>query len=853
MDDALSVAGGGVMLVGAPGVGKTRLAREALERLSSRGVPTAWAVGSESSRELPLGAFAGMLSRWEDAAPSQSVTERLAEAIRNLAPRQGALVLGVDDVNLLDQASVVLVHQLATQGVIRVVMTQRACTPSPDAVSALLRSERMIRIDLAEIPSDIADGLIDASLDAPVDRAARRALRRAAGGNPLYLRELLRGGLEEGWLAYADGLWQLTRPLRLPSSLVELVSDRIGAVEGDVGELLDILALAEPLSIDLSEHLVGGDVVELVETHGLVSIQRSADDRDFVRLAHPLFGEARRAVLGAARARRLRRRAAGAMADPALGHSGDVMRRAVLELDAGDRPQLELLLAAVDRAADLVDVPLAHRLATAAIGAGAGFETQAYVANLAALVPGEDPVAELDRLEALAGDEVERARAAAMRIAHIAWERNGPQEAEAELRRARSALSDPIAIAHIDAIGALFAERLARSAEASATAERLLAMPGLDRDSVALATSALVAARAGSGRVEGLAPFIERALADSSTLARGAFRTPLIASYALGLEWAGRLDAAEQTKRDLVGGLRDSGPVSAVAAYLLGANELARGRPRSAVALLREAKAGLIYFGGWKYATQIAVTRALALCGTPGEAVAARDELNARVLESMRHWEPDRLLANAMVEARLGAVAAAIALIHQAARFAREHGLFANEVIALQMRVMLGRSGADRRLSELAGIVDGPRVGLALAHDRALSTSDPGALLSVSDAWDEMGDQLAAATASAQSFRLASRGRQSAADRRHVARARIRTMELLLRCEEANTPELDRFARPSPLTDREREVVHLAATGKSNRQIAGQLGVSVRTIEGHVYRATDKLGLTRAEFSQYHG
>ncbi|MGB9279982.1 MAG: helix-turn-helix transcriptional regulator, partial [Pseudonocardiaceae bacterium] len=61
-------------------------------------------------------------------------------------------------------------------------------------------------------------------------------------------------------------------------------------------------------------------------------------------------------------------------------------------------------------------------------------------------------------------------------------------------------------------------------------------------------------------------------------------------------------------------------------------------------------------------------------------------------------------------------------------------------------------------------------------------------------------------------------------------------------CEGARTPALAALAAPLPLTSREREIVTLAAGGLSNRQIADRLIVSVRTVEGHLYRACAKLG-----------
>lgn len=54
------------------------------------------------------------------------------------------------------------------------------------------------------------------------------------------------------------------------------------------------------------------------------------------------------------------------------------------------------------------------------------------------------------------------------------------------------------------------------------------------------------------------------------------------------------------------------------------------------------------------------------------------------------------------------------------------------------------------------------------------------------------------------------------------------------------------------LTSREAEVVRLVARGMANKAIAGELGISPRTVEGHVNHVFDKLGVdSRTELVHY--
>jgi DNA-binding NarL/FixJ family response regulator len=54
------------------------------------------------------------------------------------------------------------------------------------------------------------------------------------------------------------------------------------------------------------------------------------------------------------------------------------------------------------------------------------------------------------------------------------------------------------------------------------------------------------------------------------------------------------------------------------------------------------------------------------------------------------------------------------------------------------------------------------------------------------------------------------------------------------------------------LTDREREVLQLIAEGRTNREIASRLHVTVKTVEAHRAHLMDKLGLhSTADLTKY--
>jgi DNA-binding CsgD family transcriptional regulator len=123
-----------------------------------------------------------------------------------------------------------------------------------------------------------------------------------------------------------------------------------------------------------------------------------------------------------------------------------------------------------------------------------------------------------------------------------------------------------------------------------------------------------------------------------------------------------------------------------------------------------------------------------------------------------------------------------------------------------------------------------------------LRRSDPVQVDLAADAFAGLGcllDAAEAATLAAELHRRAGRHDLAGA-------ATARAQERFGRCHGARSPIVIEQGTGSgvDLTRREREVAMAAAGGRSNREIADAMNVSVRTVEGHLLRAYGKLGVS---------
>jgi DNA-binding CsgD family transcriptional regulator len=187
-----------------------------------------------------------------------------------------------------------------------------------------------------------------------------------------------------------------------------------------------------------------------------------------------------------------------------------------------------------------------------------------------------------------------------------------------------------------------------------------------------------------------------------------------------------------------------------------------------------------------------------------------------------------------------GDLSRATKILEEAAAVGEEIGDLVGASAALHGLARLGHAReVASRLAALTAQIEGDLAPARAAHACALTGRDPEALQAVSGVFDGIGAHLLAAEAAADA---AGAWRQRD-DPRAAAAAERRARILADRCQGATTPSLQAVATGVHLTRAERETALLAAAGHSNKEIAKELWLSVRTVENHLRHVYEKLGV----------
>jgi DNA-binding CsgD family transcriptional regulator len=834
------------VLAGAAGVGKTRLLREILALAGSSGRPTARAAATEAARSIPLGALSHLLPQLPARAPTTLDLVRHAHAAFAARTVEGRLVLGVDDGHLLDPASAMLVLQLVAGGRAFVVATVRTGEVPPDAVTALWKDESCAFLEVQPLSRSESATALALALGGDVDGRAARELWEVSRGVPLFLRELVLDGLERGSLVERDGLWHLHDGVGVGRRLRDLVLSRIGELDEGERAVCELVALGEPVPV---AWIGATAAVERLIRRGVLEARRDGR-RVEMWFTHPVQSEVVRAEIPPSRAIRVWHCLAAALDASGQRRRGDLLRVATLRLEVGEKVAPEVLLSAA-RQAQLAPAPaLAERFAREALSVGGGFAARLMIAQAAA-EQGRFAEAEeaLQALQRIARDDDERATVAAGRARLLAGRLAQGGKAAAVIATARAAVTDPTSRARLVLVDGWVRYRLGRpedGGDAVADLEDDVAIDDLVRLEAMIFRGQMLAH---AGRCEEAVDLTERSMsiADGLMAATPRTRTEAAHAHAFALFCAGRLRAAAGVLAELYAAVLDQGDLDWLGrvAFSSGLVAMHRGRltealrwQRESLGIMREVDSVGMLPWAFAFIAQTAgqlgdgreAGSAAALALREAAASAPEEWIYSASIELGHGWA--RAAEGALDEARASALAAAEMLDATGSRIAA--CLDYHDLARLG-----GAALAAPRLERLAAETEGGWARACADHAGAAAAHNARKLHDSAEAFERMGALLFAAEALFEaSATFASEGRMSSA-RACEERAR----RLLEPSPGVRTPAILAAGAVGGLTRRERGVAMLAASGLSNKEIAANLVVSVRTVENQLHSAYGKLGI----------
>jgi DNA-binding CsgD family transcriptional regulator len=296
VDEVLAAArngdGGGLLLLGEPGIGKSALLEYA--RHHADGLLVLSATGVEAEAGLGYGMLQELLApvMYLDDELPRPQADALATALgRREGPQPDPFLVALGTLSLLSAAGPALCLaddlQWADRASLNVLsFAARRLAAEPVAVLVASNTERSIpglrQCRVAGLDTGAATELLDEAM-AP---SVRDALLKAAGGNPLALRELP-GALTTAQLA---GRAPLPDPLPLPGELERVFARRIAGLPGSAQAMALVCAAAGSAHLDTilrAAKSLGVPAGALEALAGLVGT-----DGTVVTFAHPLVRSA---------------------------------------------------------------------------------------------------------------------------------------------------------------------------------------------------------------------------------------------------------------------------------------------------------------------------------------------------------------------------------------------------------------------------------------------------------------------------------------------------------------------------------------------------------------------------------
>jgi DNA-binding CsgD family transcriptional regulator/tetratricopeptide (TPR) repeat protein len=301
----------GVVITGDRGVGKSLVGRTALAGLDSD-VYTLQLRSSGPGAATPYGCLAFTLARLPQSSLGSptAILHGITSLIRNDAAGRTCVIL-LDNAGALDELSTGVLLNLLQTRTARLIATVQRTTDLPPDFYWLITSGRLAEVRLANLTEVETLEVLQGVLGQRVSSALANQMHQLVGGSPTLLQAVVSEQIERGNLVLSGSVWTLLDEVVLDgrTALEDIVRARYARESPLAREVIDVLSCARTMPLARLARMYGPAVIADMEDAGQIVIDRT--DRHLVSLGDRYLGDIVRNWLSVERRLELRDKVPG--------------------------------------------------------------------------------------------------------------------------------------------------------------------------------------------------------------------------------------------------------------------------------------------------------------------------------------------------------------------------------------------------------------------------------------------------------------------------------------------------------------------------------------------------------------